>query len=458
MYLLTHSGKLLSYSDETKEIVQLPFRHALEENAAIDVPLDPVIRDRTFRDFIENNDGAWSIDIDQGPLSGFNMAAPTGGRVVSISGNNLFMSAEPAHAGSSVRVNRTRISDWEQFVLLSNDDIEIIDFISTNDWVVAGYEQVIPSRFVTLGPPFALKFGTIGIDLRYNTPLTQSALPFKMTLLRDGWRIVEFFLYKPAFVFTAFKSPEILKQLYIAVDSLVRYGGFQGQLLLITDQKKSDILKNLPFLDAERLLIFECQPPDWVGYVASKYLMLDQPEMQQYQPIIFSDPDMVFDSNLTRMLAAVATSDRIAAPVEHDSFLHNRVSVGAELIAEDGLNAFHQSGINAGTLAIPNLVHHAMTLKLIANILMNRSKVKGREHHKWVDQEVANYVSFRTAKFDQRLISPYVRYGFKGVEEQPDMAAGVVHFFPPAKAVAKRSTMESYLGSLDQKTSKPSEE
>ena len=455
MYILTHTGTLLSFSKESEQIVQLPFDCALREKMAIKLHLDQLPQYPTFLDFIENSDRAWSVDIDHGPLSGFNVTASAGGRVVSISRETFFMSAEPAHAGSAVRVNRKKVSDWEQFVLISDDDVKTIDFIRENNWVVGDYEQVVPSNLITFGPPFALKFGGIAIDLRYNTQLLRNALPFRMTLLRDGWRIVKFFLYKPAFVFTAFKSPEILKQLYIAIDSLIRHGGFEGTVLLITDQAESDILENVPSLDQKKLLIFACQPPDWVGYVASKYLMLNQPEMTQYQPIVFSDPDMVFDSNLTRMLAAVAASDRIAAPVEHDSYLRSRISVGSELIAEDGFDAFNQSGINAGTLAIPNLIQHKATLELIANILVNRSKIKGREHHKWVDQEVANYVSFRTLTFDQRLVSSYVRYGFKGVEEQASLATGVVHFFPPAKAVAKRSTMETHLNALDQRTLKP---
>ena len=60
------------------------------------------------------------------------------------------------------------------------------------------------------------------------------------------------------------------------------------------------------------------------------------------------------------------------------------------------------AGFNTGTLGIPNLRAHAETLRLIRRIIMNHAAVHGRSALPFVDQEIANYVSYRIATVRHR--------------------------------------------------------
>ncbi len=456
MYLLTFSGMLLSWDPTTESLLQMDFEQALASGWAIRLGFHVDGLDAAYKNFVEQADFQWSRELSSGPLAGYTITSVNGGRTVSLGKEGGYLCATPAHAGGDIQHRASAAGAWESFVCLSSEDIDIIREIIQNDWVIGSAHTVVSRKFIKLSLEFSLSLGEIKFDLRHNIPFQNANFPRRMTLLRDGWRIEEIFLFKPVVIFTAFKAPEVLRQLYVAIDSLLRFGGFTGQIQVITDQTKETILQNIPHLPEDRLVVQECQAVDWIGYVAAKYLMASDPDLFKFQPVLFSDPDMVFDSNMTQMLAIVASSPRIAAPVEFQSPLSSSRSVGSELLQEDGCEPYYEAGFNAGTLAIPNLVDHLETIMLIRRIIVNRAKIKGRGFHKWADQEIANYVSFKFGHFDKRLITPFVRYGFHGVETEQDKAVGIVHFWPPRGSAVKRQTMETYVGALDGQISQKS--
>jgi hypothetical protein len=55
----------------------------------------------------------------------------------------------------------------------------------------------------------------------------------------------------------------------------------------------------------------------------------------QFQPLLYVDTDIVFDRDVTPMLHAIATSDRIAAPLETLSVLSTSPASGAALLQRD---------------------------------------------------------------------------------------------------------------------------
>lgn len=147
------------------------------------------------------------------------------------------------------------------------------------------------------------------------------------------------------------------------------------------------------------------------------------------------------------MLHAIALSDRIAAPIEVFSPLASAPSVGSTLLQQDGCSPRFACGFNSGTLGIPNLTQHVQSLRLIRRLLVNMATLNGRQTQPWVDQEVANYVSYRIGNFDTGLISGYVRYG--EADEDPRRRRGLVHFWRIAGGTeAKTSAMRDYLQRL----------
>ena len=195
--------------------------------------------------------------------------------------------------------------------------------------------------------------------------------------------------------------------------------------------------------DLARVAVLPFQPSDRPGYMAA--LILDWPDARQFQPLLYVDTGTVFDSDVAPMLRAVAISDRIAAPMELLSPLAANPALGATL-QRDFCSPGYMAGFNTGTLGIPNLRAHAETLRLIRRMIMNHSALHGRMALPYVDQEMANYVSFRLTQFDTGLISRFVR--FAGADVPIANGCGLVHFWPVRGAAARAQAMRDYLARL----------
>ena len=77
---------------------------------------------------------------------------------------------------------------------------------------------------------------------------------------------------------------------------------------------------------------------------------------------------------------------------------------------------------------------------------MNHAALHGRMALPFVDQEIANYVSFRLSHFDTGLISRFVR--FAGDDAHLGNRCGLVHFWPVAGGAARAQAMRTYLARL----------
>jgi len=199
-------------------------------------------------------------------------------------------------------------------------------------------------------------------------------------------------------------------------------------------------------LDPGRLTVLHHEPTDFAGYVAAKYAILDWLPASQFQPLLFLDADIICDRPIEPVLCALAASDRIAAPIEEFSALQNSPSMGATLLQQDGCSPRYAVGFNCGTLGIPNLATHITTLRLLRTVMVNHADIHGRHAQGWVDQEIANYVSYRDAHFDTHLLTRFVRYaGWDNKTAGLSGRVGLVHFWP---ATNKLDVMRRYAQEL----------
>ena len=114
----------------------------------------------------------------------------------------------------------------------------------------------------------------------------------------------------------------------------------------------------------------------------------------------------------------------------------------------DGLDPRFYHGFNSGTLGIPNIARHASSIDLIARIIANHAALKGRGALPYVDQEIANYVSYRLAHFDTALLAPYVRVGGEDAVSLQSRR-GMVHFWATHGSDHRADLMNEYLQQLD---------
>jgi hypothetical protein len=363
-------------------------------------------------------------------------------RTVTLQHETAFLSAEPDD--DRMTLFRPEAGGWQTFLPLSPADLDALRLILTSSWLTRS-SGVLTER-PTTGPLFHLHIGELSADLRFQVPLDLASWPDRLTLLRDGWRIDQICQYRPLIYYAAFSSREILEQFAISVRSLLEFGRYRGPILVLTDQAPGALAGFLPAEDLARVAVLQFQPSDRPGFMAARYLIMDWPDAWRFQPLLYADTDTVFDRDVAPMLHAVATSDRIAAPLELLSTLSASPASGAMLMQRDFCSPGFMAGFNTGTLGIPNLRAHAATLRLIRRVIMNHSALHGRMALPYVDQEIANYVSYRLAHFDTGLISRFVR--FAGGDADIGNRCGLVHFWPVAGAAARAQAMRDYLTRL----------
>ncbi len=190
-------------------------------------------------------------------------------------------------------------------------------------------------------------------------------------------------------------------------------------------------------------------PHDQAGFVAARFKIVDLERAAGFQPVMYMDTDVVFDTAIEPMLCAVARSDQLSAPLEPFSPMRSAPCAGSGLIQLEGLSPGFTVGCNFGTIGIPNVPAHARTLRLMRTIMMTHAAMHGRTALGWLEQEVANYVSFRLAPFGP-AVNPFVRYGgWPDTEPSTEGRVGLVHFWPALSAENKLSAMQAYRRLVD---------
>jgi hypothetical protein len=445
-YILTFAGTLLCQKYDTGEIVQRPIHGIGDDVEPVEIEF-PIEQLRpTYDQFTRNTFPELDLRVQLGALGPLRITRAWDRRCLAFSRDELFLTAY-----GGVLLSQVKVSDWERFLPVAKTDLDVLRGIIGNSWVVRSSGAFVAQNEVRLDVWFALKFGGLSVDLRYQLPFDLTSWPFRLIVLRDAWKIEAVCLFRPLVYFTAYCDPAVVQQLYESIRSLIDIGCYAGAVLVFTDRDASEIARNVPQVPADQLSVYRTEPTDLAGFVSSKYAILDIPWAAQFQPILFCDPDVVFDADVAPMLYALARSDRIAAPAEEYAPMRSAASAGSGLLQLDGCSPGLRVGFNAGTLGIPNLAAHGATLRLIRTIIINHSDDKGRQQLGWIDQEVANYVSFRLADFDTHLISGHVRYGgWPGTEPDINWRGGAVHFWPAGGTEETLDAMRRYRGRLDE--------
>lgn len=437
-FLLTWHGTLLCRQRQSGTLVHRPLVPSQDdvEPVVLDVPIEQL--QPAFAHHLR----AMLPELPDHPAGGLQMFQLRWGsdqRTVTLRQNGALLSAELD--GERVALFRTEEAGWENFLPATQADLDALRLVLSSSWLVrsSGAEVERP----TLGQYFRLHVGGLEVDLRHQLPFDLAEWPYRLTLLRDGWRIEQIVQYRPLVYYAAFGRPEITEQFAISVRSLIEFGCYRGPIVVLSDHAPDDLARFLPAEDLARVAVIPFEPRDRPGFLAARYILLDWPGGRQFQPLLYVDTDIIFDSDVTPMLHAIAMSDRIAVPLEPMSPLAVNAGSGAALLQRDLCSPGFLAGFNSGTLGIPNLPSHATSLRLIRRIVMNHSLMHGREALPFGDQEVANYVSYRLAHFDTGLISRFVRYS--GHDASTLARCGLVHFWLVPGSADRVQAMRDYV-------------
>ncbi len=445
--LLTWQGTFLCRHKTTGTLVQRSVDSPLNDTELVDIDVPAELLQVTFANHLRNDTGL-SLQVTQGALAGWSIARAADGRSINLELGGQYLSA----VYRNLAINRTgHAKDWEAFLPLSPADVETLRALPANNWIMRSSGAPAAAKDIRFSAFSELDLGPMKVDLRWQVPFDLSAWPNRLTLLRDGWRIEQICRFRPLVYFAAFGNQAIMRQFALSVRSLVTFGGYDGDIAVLTDHTPEEISALLPAFDRPRVLVLRCDARDRVAFMAARYTIADWADAWQYQPLLYVDTDTIFDADIAPILRAVACSDRISAPVEAMSPMRTSAPAGAGLLQLDDCDPRWRHGFNSGTLGIPNLFEHAHTLRLIGRIIANNTALNGRDSLPYADQEVANYVSFKTGHFDTVLLAPYVRVGWDS-SVPSDNRRGILHFWTVPGSNERADVMAAYVRALEAHT------
>jgi hypothetical protein len=460
MYLVTFWGTFVCLDTVSDRLYQSDFQNPSWSDTLLDIKLPADFKVSAYIDFVLMPDKN-AIDLAPDETASDSMIIRHAGKYgsVTVSRNGRYLCAKQDL--KALDYSRDTPSAWEIFLLVDIFDLNGLRDILSKDWVICSTGSLIRREQINVSRnSIRLDLMKIDIlptlrlwkDLRSQRSISKAALSketsFYYDIIVDGWKVERIRLYDPCVFFTAFKSVNVLGQLYLSIKSLLVFGSYRGHIHVITDQKKEDILAAIPQLESSKLTIQSVYAEDFTGYVSAKYLILDSDEVCQYQPMLFSDPDIIYDRPIEKMLRALVSVERVSAPLEDFSLLRVTPSVGASLLQRDGFETREACGFNGGTVGFLNTAEHGRVLAMIRGIVMNYMELSGRGSLLWVDQEVANYVGYKTGSVNTSVLTPFVRYGFSKLELDVASRVGLVHFWPPRKSQEKLHAMREYYAKL----------
>lgn len=439
-YLLTAHGTVVCRNRITGTLVQRALLAPPDDAELLSIGNAADRLQAGFEGFLANDLEALNLTFSGGSLANWRAFRAADKRALHLGFASKVLTA---HANDDQFDLTDDQQEGQSFLAVSAADLEALRTILRSSWMIGSTGACVAPAQVAMTSQFTLRLGSVDIDLRWNLPLRLAEFPCRLGLLRDGWRIERICLYRPLIYYGAFGSDTILDQLALSLHSLCTVGGYQGDVAVLTDRPADEIERLRPAGMAASLAVVPCDARDRTAYMSARYSIGAWPNAWNFQPLLYVDTDILFDRDVSPMLRSIAQSDRIAAPIEPTEPLGTSPAVGATLLQRDGCSPRFAMGFNSGTLGIPNLGRHEGTLQTIARIIANHCAMHGREAFPYVDQEIANYVSYRIGHFDTALITPYVRLAHALVE--PSGKRGLVHYCWVPGADYRVEVMRNYL-------------
>lgn len=443
-YLLTSHGTLVCRHTSRGELVHRPLMDPGTDVEMLDIGV-PVQHLRTgLGHFLRDDAAALNILLDDGPLTGWTLRrGPDRRALIAIRDGLLLTARSEAEALATTDGPVTLDS---MFLTIDATDLDVLRGILAARWLVRSAGEAMRPERPVLAHGFGLRIGTMEVELRWNLPFSLGEWPNRLTLLRDAWRIEQIYRYRPLVYFVAFGNSIVMRQFALNVESLLTVGAYDGEIMVVTDKTPREIDALLPRNHKASVVLLPTEAHDRTGYMSARFCIVRWPGAWDYQPLLYVDADILFDEPVAPMLYGIALADRIGAARE-PYLLAESPFVGGDLLRDDGcLPGPDEYGFNSGTLGIPNMRQHTPSLGLIARVLHNRLAQFGRDESQFVDQPVANYVSYRIANVDTELLSRYVR--LSDALADPAGRTGLVHYCWVPDGGVRVALMERYLERL----------
>ncbi|MEE8663351.1 MAG: hypothetical protein SOH81_07200 [Acetobacter sp.] len=336
---------------------------------------------------------------------------------------------------------------WETFKLIDVEDFSRIAVFMKNKWCVdfdnsASDVDYSKSNFQEIHiNNIIIPFDLLMMYLKASPSMNE-------IVLNVNWKIFRLSRINPAIIYVIFGRGDLLKQAKISIESLDKLGKFLGDLFFITNLPDSEIFSLLPERFLNKSYIIHYDAKDRLDFVGARLSIFSTNLLEQYQPIIYSDADIVYDRNIEEFICKSSRSKKCSAQIEYFHKFKTSSHTGATLFKKDPFFIEDVYGFNGGILMVPNIDSHGVYLKHAYYALCKYTDENGRDSLPFYDQSILNYILYKMDDFDGRLVTERTQIGGEGDKKirdlydlDPKKTKGFVHFWNSAK---RHVDMEKY--------------
>lgn len=459
--LLTWLGNFVCYDHAIHRLVHVPWEQVSAACPLVDVTLVRAIDQRVVAADLDvpGNDPV----LGPGPVLHQRLIAvprqPAGdARIISLNTGTHFLCADPYQ---QIVADRDQASDWEHFLVVEPDEVTDLLTLLANRWVLHRSGAIVERSSIRVAEGFRVRFGPLTLRLAEILPLLHARrfegaerTPFySADLFVDGWKVERVSLYRPLIYFTVFRKDDVYEQLRLSLLSLVEFGCYTGDVLILADRTPEQVRAFVPPALQARTHVMPVRAPRGLDYMMARYRVAEWAPAARFQPLLYVDTDIVFDADVAPLLADLARQPLMSAPQEKprvaDSPQLGRIQVEADAVDPGDLRGF-----NAGTQGFANLTVQGGSLRLILDALKrwDRDQAARGAKEVWEDQPMANYIAVKTGCVDTAVLSRHMRFDHpayrQGPVTSPDGRRGLVHFWGPPTYREKCELMEAYIERL----------
>ena len=358
-----------------------------------------------------------------------------------------FLTATP---DGTVLVDVPDASFWESFGLVEAEALADLLFFCCNDWIRVATGLRVARGAIALADARHLRIDGRLTPIAGNFPLSGGRDgQVRNILVRDGWIVDEFKLFRPLVVFVLMGAGSYLDQLALTTASLLEFGRYDRDVLIVTDRAQDLVLGAIPAALRARAVFLAVQSSDKIDAVLARLMLPEHPDAMHYAPVLYSDTDVVFDRELLPFLEVVVQAGRMSLQTEPWNVLPDSSSCGAELFAVDPIPLKHCYGFNAGIWAMPGGPDSVQVVATVRRAVSGYLRIHGRDSLPWLDQAMANYVLRNLDAFDPTLVDGATRLCQSDGEVDASAPLGFVHFWAAGhRADIRAEAMARYIVQL----------
>jgi len=392
-----------------------------------------------------------------------------------------------ADSDGFVRNNRPWCREWERFRLVRADTLEGIALLRQHSWLSHRDRRVLslaahpvdpeqerpaePSTLLTtlvdmaIDPRRELVFGPARVPLVGKGPsllIDKSDgghhRPARLHVVDARGAAHSFSRFKPLVYFCVYGHDSYYECLRLSLISLATHGRYNGTIGVACDRPASEVMKFIPDAFHNRLIVSAASKDR--GWFNRYYL--DHRLYDDFQPVLYSDVDVVFDCDIINLLIDILLQRQVCCATE--AYAHTDLAGRSPRLWDDYAGnyfgrflyaaepEFPEESVplaNSGVVGFDGTARVCTVNKLVKAIAGRQTSERLRV---FGDQPILNYVLHKTGLGNFELVNRYCRLTRKIEDASPADRRGLVHFHLASGAAdgsAKSSIMASYLDRLD---------